>query len=322
MDWLTKDSSEYSKTQSKCLIADMPLWASVYGYTEYCSKVTGDTNIEHNCRCVIRSPYTVPQLLDHNNSLRGYVPYSFNFGNGKMPGGSSAVPMRMRAKWYVTLFHQKEVLEALAQSGPYAYHSDIKKVSLGVKYRFKWVWGGNPVSQQVVRNPCKTTQGSSGNRVPRSIQVVDPRYNTPELTIHAWDFRHGFFGRKAIKRMQEQPIPHDTFSAGYKRSRRDTEALQSSQEDHQKENLLFPVQQLKRVPPWETSQESQSEEETSQKQETLSQQLRDQLHKQRVMGEQLRSLLYQMQRVQQNQHINPMLLPKALALTSISHSAT
>nr|UGV44636.1 MAG: ORF1 [Torque teno virus] len=322
IDWLTKDSSEYSKTQSKCLIADMPLWASVYGYTEYCSKVTGDTNIEHNCRCVIRSPYTVPQLLDHNNSLRGYVPYSFNFGNGKMPGGSSAVPMRMRAKWYVTLFHQKEVLEALAQSGPYAYHSDIKKVSLGVKYRFKWVWGGNPVSQQVVRNPCKTTQGSSGNRVPRSIQVVDPRYNTPELTIHAWDFRHGFFGRKAIKRMQEQPIPHDTFSAGYKRSRRDTEALQSSQEEHQKENLLFPVQQLKRVPPWETSQESQSEEETSQKQETLSQQLRDQLHKQRVMGEQLRSLLYQMQRVQQNQHINPMLLPKALALTSISHSAT
>lgn len=239
IDWLSKKDMKYDKVQSKCLVADLPLWAASYGYLEFCSKSTGDTNIHMNARLLIRSPFTDPQLIVHTDPTKGFVPYSLNFGNGKMPGGSSNVPIRMRAKWYPTLFHQQEVLEALAQSGPFAYHSDIKKVSLGIKYRFKWIWGGNPVRQQVVRNPCKEPH-SSGNRVPRSIQIVDPKYNSPELTIHAWDFRRGFFGPKAIQRMQQQPTATEFFSAGRKRPRRDTEVYQSDQEKEQKESSLFP----------------------------------------------------------------------------------
>ena len=323
IDWLSKYDSVYSKTQSKCLIENLPLWASVYGYAEYCSKATGDTNIEQNCRVVIRSPFTNPQLLDHNNPLRGYVPYSINFGNGKMPGGSSQVPIRMRSKWYPTLFHQKEVLEAIAQAGPFAYHSDQMKVSLGMKYAFKWVWGGNPVSQQVVRNPCKDTGGSSGNRIPRSVQIVDPKYNTPELTIHAWDFRRGLFGPKAIKRMQTEPFPTELLSPGRKRYRRDTEALLPSQEEQQKENLFFlPVKQLRPIPPWEESDQTQSEEEgVQQETQTLSQQLQQQLKEQQLMGVQLRALYQQLQRVQQNTHIDPTFLPRGAGVTSLFQTA-
>lgn len=323
IDWVSKYDSVYSKTQSKCLIEGLPLWAAVYGYAEYCSKATGDTNIEQNCRVVIRSPFTNPQLLDHNNPLRGYVPYSINFGNGKMPGGSSQVPIRMRSKWYPTLFHQKEVLEAIAQAGPFAYHSDQMKVSLGMKYAFKWVWGGNPVSQQVVRNPCKDTGGSSGNRVPRSVQIVDPKYNTPELAIHAWDFRRGLFGPKAIKRMQTEPYPTELLSPGRKRYRRDTEALLPSQEEQQKENLFFlPVKQLRPIPPWEESDQTQSEEEgVQQETQTLSQQLQQQLKEQQLMGVQLRALYQQLQRVQQNTHIDPTFLPRGAGVTSLFQTA-
>nr|AZK35913.1 hypothetical protein ORF1 [Torque teno virus 1] len=202
-DSVSKSDSVYSKTQSKCLIEGLPPWAAVYGYAEYCSKATGDTNIEQNCRVVIRNPFTNPQPLDHNNPLKGYVPYSLNFGNGKMPGRSSQVPIRMRSKWYPTLFHQKEVLEAIAQGGPFAYHSDQMKASLGMKYAFKWVWGGNPVSQQVVRNPCRDTGVSSGNRVPRSVQIVDPKYNTPEPAIHAWDFRRACLAQKPLRECKQ-----------------------------------------------------------------------------------------------------------------------
>lgn len=323
IDWVSKCDSVYSKTQSKCLIENLPLWAAVYGYAEYCSKATGDTNIEQNCRVVIRSPFTNPQLLDHNNPLRGYVPYSINFGNGKMPGGSSQVPIRMRSKWYPTLFHQKEVLEAIAQAGPFAYHSDQMKVSLGMKYAFKWVWGGNPVSQQVVRNPCKDTGGSSGNRVPRSVQIVDPKYNTPELAIHAWDFRRGLFGPKAIKRMQKEPYPTELLSPGRKRYRRDTEALLPSQEEQQKENLFFlPVKQLRPIPPWEESDQTQSEEEgVQQETQTISQQLQQQLKEQQLMGVQLRALYQQLQRVQQNTHIDPTFLPRGAGVTSLFQTA-
>jgi hypothetical protein len=323
IDWVSKYDSVYSKTQSKCLIEGLPLWAAVYGYAEYCSKSTGDTNIEQNCRVVIRSPFTNPQLIDHNNPLRGYVPYSYNFGNGKMPGGSSLVPIRMRSKWYPTLFHQKEVLEAIAQSGPFAYHSDQMKVSLGLKYCFKWVWGGNPVSQQVVRNPCKDTGGSSGNRIPRSVQIVDPKYNTPELAIHAWDFRRGLFGPKAIKRMQTEPSSTELLSPGRKRYRRDTEALLPSQEEQQKENLFFlPVKQLRPIPPWEESDQTQSEEEGLQQEtQTLSQQLQQQLKEQQLMGVQLRALFQQLQRVQQNTHIDPTFLPRGAGVTSLFQTA-
>nr|AZK35949.1 hypothetical protein ORF1 [Torque teno virus 1] len=203
IDWVSKSDSVYSKTQSKCLIEGLPLWAAAYGYAEYCSKATGDTNIEQNCRVAIRSPFTNPQLLDPNNPLRGYAPYSLNFGNGKMPAGSSQVPTRMRSKWYPTLFHQKEVLEVIAQGGPFAYPSDQMKVCLGMKYAFKWVWGGNPVSQQVVRNPCKDSGVSSGNRVPPSVQIVDPKYNTPELATHAWDFRRACLGQKLLRECRQ-----------------------------------------------------------------------------------------------------------------------
>nr|UGV45592.1 MAG: ORF1 [Torque teno virus] len=317
IDWLSKKNMEYDKVQSKCLVADLPLWAAAYGYLEFCSKSTGDTNIHMNARLLIRSPFTDPQLIVHTNPNKGFVPYSLNFGNGKMPGGSSNVPIRMRAKWYPTLFHQQEVLEALAQSGPFAYHSDIKKVSLGIKYRFKWIWGGNPVRQQVVRNPCKEPH-SSGNRVPRSIQIVDPKYNSPEVTIHAWDFRRGFFGPKAIQRMQQQPTATEFLSAGRKRPRRDTEVYQSDQEKEQKESSLFPpVKLLRRVPPWEDSEQEQSGSQSSEEETaTLSQQLKQQLQQQRILGVKLRLLFNQIQKIQQNQDINPTLLPRGGDLAS------
>nr|UGV43545.1 MAG: ORF1 [Torque teno virus] len=296
------------------------IWLSPgsYGYLEFCAKSTGDQNIHMNARLLIRSPFTDPQLVVHTNPNKGFVPYSLNFGNGKMPGGSSNVPIRMRAKWYPTLFHQQEVLEALAQSGPFAYHSDIKKVSLGMKYRFKWIWGGNPVRQQVVRNPCKETH-SSGNRVPRSLQIVDPKYNSPELTFHTWDFRRGLFGPKAIQRMQQQPTTTDIFSAGRKRPRRDTEVYHSSQEGEQKESLLFPpVKLLRRVPPWEDSQQEESGSQSSEEEtQTVSQQLKQQLQQQRILGVKLRLLFNQVQKIQQNQDINPTLLPRGGDLASL-----
>nr|UGV44648.1 MAG: ORF1 [Torque teno virus] len=315
IDWLSKTDSRYDKTRSKCLIEKLPLWAAVYGYAEYCAKATGDSNIDMNARVVIRCPYTVPQMIDTSDPLRGFVPYSFNFGKGKMPGGSNEVPIRMRAKWYPCILHQKEVLEALGQSGPFAYHSDQKKAVLGLKYRFHWIWGGNPVFPQVVRNPCKDTQGSTGPRKPRSLQIIDPKYNTPELTIHAWDFRRGFFGPKAIKRMQQQPTDAELLPPGRKRSRRDTEVIQSSQE-RQKESLLFQQLQLqRRVPPWESSQGSQTETQSQKEQEgTLSQQLREQLQQQKLLGKQLREMFLQLHKIQQNQHVNPILLPRDQAL--------
>lgn len=73
IDWISKSDSEYSPVKSKCLLRDLPLWAMVHGYCDYCLKVTGHSSLFSEARVVIRCPYTYPQLLRHSNPNWGFV---------------------------------------------------------------------------------------------------------------------------------------------------------------------------------------------------------------------------------------------------------
>lgn len=306
IDYLTKDDTIFVKNKSKCEIQDMPLWAAFTGYTEFCAKYTGDSAIIYNARVLIRCPYTEPMLIDHSDPNKGFVPYSFNFGNGKMPGGSSNVPIRMRAKWYVNIFHQKEVLEAIVQSGPFGYKGDIKSAVLSMKYRFHWKWGGNPISKQVVRNPCSNSSSSAAHRGPRSVQAVDPKYVTPEVTWHSWDIRRGLFGKAGIKRMQQESDALYLPPGPLKRPRKDTNAQDP---EEQNESSGFRVQQ--RVPWVHSSQETQSSQEETQPQGSVQDQLLLQLREQRVLRLQLQQLATQVLKVQAGQGLHPLLSSQA-----------
>lgn len=303
IDWLTKGDTVYDPKKSKCLLSDFPLWAMCYGYPDYCRKQTGDSAVCYDTRVVIRCPYTYPQLLKHNDKQFGFVVYSENFGLGRLPGGNPNPPTRMRLHWYPNMFHQTEVLECIAQSGPFAYHGDERKTVLTLKYKFRWKWGGNPVFQQVLRDPC--TGGAVAphtSRHPRSIQVYDPKYQAPEYLFHKWDFRRGLFSTKGIKRVSEQPVHDEFFTGSGKRPKKDTNP--SPQEEEQKESSRFRVPELR---PWlPSSQETQSqseEEETAPK--TLEKQLQEQLQQQQLMGIQLRNVCLQLARVQAGHSLHP-----------------
>nr|UGV42918.1 MAG: ORF1 [Torque teno virus] len=306
IDYLTKSDSIYTKNKSKCEIFDLPLWAAFTGYAEFCSKFTGDTAIHLTARIVVRCPYTEPMLIDHSDPNRGFVPYSFNFGEGKMPGGSSKVPIRMRAKWYVNMFHQQEFMEAIVESGPFAYKGDIKSAVLSMKYRFHWKWGGNPISKQVVRNPCSNSTSSAGHRGPRSVQAVDPKYVTPEVTWHAWDIRRGLFGKAGIKRMQQESDALYIPPGPLKRPRRDTNAQDP---EEQNESSRFRVQQ--RLPWVHSSQETESSQEEIQAEGSVQDQLLLQLREQRVLRLQLQQLATQVLKVQAGQGLHPLLSSQA-----------
>lgn len=303
IDWLTKGDTVYDPKKSKCLLSDFPLWAMCYGYPDYCRKQTGDSAVYYDTRVVIRCPYTYPQLLKHNDKQFGYVVYSENFGLGRLPGGNPNPPTRMRLHWYPNMFHQTEVLECIAQSGPFAYHGDERKTVLTLKYKFRWKWGGNPVFQQVLRDPC--TGGAVAphtSRHPRSIQVYDPKYQAPEYLFHKWDFRRGLFSTKGIKRVSEQPVHDEYFTGSGKRPKKDTNP--SPQEEEQKESSRFRVPELR---PWlPSSQETQSQseqEETAPK--TIQEQLQEQLQQQQLMGIQLRNVCLQLARVQAGHSLHP-----------------
>uniref|UniRef100_A0AAU7SSP8 Capsid protein n=1 Tax=Alphatorquevirus homin3 TaxID=3048428 RepID=A0AAU7SSP8_9VIRU len=303
LDPITKEDAILNRKQAKVLLEDIPIWAALFGYTEFAAKYTGDSAISANYRLTIRSPYTDPMLLDRNNEDQGFVPYSKNFGNGKMPGGSSNVPLTMRIKWYPILFHQLELMEELVQSGPFAYKGDEKTCVLAIKYNFRWKWGGNPVSHQIVRNPCKG--GSGARREPRSIQAVDPKYVTPTLSFHSWDFRRGLFGKASIERMSRESETN-IYSTGppTKRPKRDTDPYDSQQEENSFSRHL-------QLQPWiHSSQEAQSEEET-QVPENLQEQLLQQLREQQQLRVHLQSLATQVLKIRAGYGIHPLLSSQA-----------
>lgn len=301
IDWLSKSDALYTKGQSKCEIFDLPLWAALNGYTEFCSKSTGDTAVHLNARLVIRCPYTYPMLVDHSNDLQGFVLYSKNFGEGKMPGGSSQVPIRMRIKWYPCLFHQQEVMEALVMSGPFAYKGDEKSCCLGIKYKFRFKWGGNPISKQVVRNPCRDSS-SSARRGPRSIQAVDPKHVTPAITWHSWDIRRGIFGRESIKRVLSESDAFSIPTGPPKRSKKDTEVQREDSDTVQQ-----PV-----LKPWiDSSQEAQSSQEESPPEGSIQDQLLQQLREQRLLRGHLQQLANQVLKVQAGHSLHPLLYSQA-----------
>nr|UYM03055.1 MAG: ORF1 [Anelloviridae sp.] len=303
LDPVTKEDAVLNRKQAKILLEDIPIWAALFGYTEFAAKYTGDSAISANYRLTIRCPYTDPMLIDTNNEDQGFVPYSKNFGNGKMPGGSSNVPLTMRIKWYPILFHQLELMEELVQSGPFAYRGDEKICVLAIKYNFRWKWGGNPVSHQIVRNPCKG--GSGTRREPRSIQAVDPKYVTPTLSFHSWDFRRGLFGKASIERMSKESETN-VYPTGppRKRPKRDTDPYDSQQEESSLSRHL-------QLQPWvHSSQEAQNEEET-QVPENLQEQLLQQLREQQQLRVHLQSLATQVLKIRAGYGIHPLLSSQA-----------
>nr|UGV43419.1 MAG: ORF1 [Torque teno virus] len=302
IDWITKGDTIYSETKSKCLLRDLPMWALCYGYADYVLKCTGISSIKNEARIVMRCPYTYPQLVKHSNDNFGFVVYSDNFGRGRMPGGDPVPSTRNRVHWYITITHQTEVLECISQTGPFAYHSDERKVVLTIKYNFRWKWGGNPVFQQILRDPCSGSSGSGPRRVPRSIQVDDPKYQTPEYIWHAWDFRRGLFSQKGIKRVSEQPTDVDLPTGRGKRPKRDTDGPQEQGQEEGSSSIRRVLQQ------WlHSSQEQSQESEEETAPTTLSQELQKQLKQQQLMGKQLRELSLQLAQVQAGGHLHPLL---------------
>nr|UGV42677.1 MAG: ORF1 [Torque teno virus] len=303
-DPCNKESFTYSPPQSKFLIENIQLWAAVSGYLDYCTKASKDESFKYNYRVLIQCPYTVPQLYIQTQPQRGYIPYSNNFGMGKMPNDSSVIPVRWRCRWYPALWNQQQVLEDIFMCGPFAYKGEQPSATLNTKYAFKWLWGGNRIFQQVVKDPCSHQQDQAvgPSRKPRAVQVFDPKYQAPEWTFHAWDLRRGLFGRQAIKRVSAKPTADEILSTGPKRPRLEVPAFEEGQE----KSLLF--RQRKHLL-WEETTEEETEAQSEEEQEEEEQQqLLRRLQQQRELGRGLRCLFQQLTRTQMGLHVDPQLL--------------
>nr|UGV42761.1 MAG: ORF1 [Torque teno virus] len=290
---IVKPDTQFTIPSCTYVLEDKPLWAMCFGYRDFIKSVKEkqDPDFE-NIVCII-CPYTVPPLYDDKNPLMGYVFYDTNFGNGKWLDGSGLVPVEMQSRWRPYLAFQTKVMTDIAMSGPFSYPDELKNTTINAKYKFRFKWGGNMIYQQTIKNPCTEGQDPHSYRHPRDVQVADPITVGPRYAFHQWDWRRGWLGDKALKRMLQKPLDFEFYPIAPKRPR------------------LFPPTEAEGEEKQEESSTSEEESILISQEETPTQllrvQLRKQLRDQRELRVQLKHLFHQVLKTQAGVHLNPLL---------------
>ena len=50
---------------------------------------------------------------------------------------------------------QLQVMHDITLTKPFSYKNDLVMTELATKYRFDFLWGGNMISEQIIKNPCR-----------------------------------------------------------------------------------------------------------------------------------------------------------------------
>lgn len=295
IDWCTKNDSQFRDLPGRLPIIDVPLYAAFLGYSDYCRKYYHDPGILKEVRVTIQCPYTKPPLYDKDNTDMGYVPYDYNFGDGKMPDGQGYIPIAYRFKWYPCMFHQQNFMNDLVQCGPFAYPGDQKNCVLACKYSFKFLFGGNPIPQQTIKDP-KTQPDfpvPGTGEFPSRVQVVNPRHLDEGALFRRWDIRRGWYSNRAIQRMQQKQKDADSIAGPPKRPRFEVPAADQEESSPSQERKL----ELWYGSTTEGETEAEVQEEETQ---TVQQQLHQQLREQRKLGKAINHIFKQLIKTQQH----------------------
>nr|UGV45366.1 MAG: ORF1 [Torque teno virus] len=302
IQWCSKPTTEFIDNQCYCVLEHVPLYAAFFGYIDFCSKNFKDANLYKNVRIVLITPYTKPMLFNKDKPNWGYVPYDYYFGQSKMPDGTSYIPEYYRFRWYANMFHQQNFIKSIVECGPFAYRGEHKSTTLTTKYRFDFLWGGNPIYQQTVKDPSKqpTFEVPGAGGIPRPIQIINPKHIDPSITFHRWDLRRGFFGPSAIKRMQKESTDALLPPTGAKRPRTEVPVAEP--------DAAFSSRERKHRA-WEesSSEETESEAEAQEETKTIQEQLQQQLSEQRRIRCGLQHMFQQLAKTQLHLNVPPIL---------------
>uniref|UniRef100_A0AAU8H642 Capsid protein n=1 Tax=Alphatorquevirus homin29 TaxID=3048427 RepID=A0AAU8H642_9VIRU len=307
--WCSEKTADVSTTKSKCIMKDLPLWCIFYGYVDWVIKSTGVSSAATDMRVMIISPYTEPALIG-STPEQGFVPVSDTFCNGDMPFLAPYIPIKWWVNWYPCIAHQKEVIEAIVNCGPFVPRDQTKpswEITLG--YKMNWKWGGSPLPSQAIDDPCQkpTHELPDPDRHPRMLQVSDPTKLGPKTVFHKWDWRRGMLSKRSIKRVQEDSSD-DEYVAGAlprKRNKLDTRTAGLQTPEKESYTLLQALQESGEESP-QSSQEQAPQEKEGQK-EALLEQLQLQKQHQRVLKRGLKLLLGDVLRLRRGVHWDPLL---------------
>ena len=190
-------------------------------------------------------------------------------------------------------------------SGPFAPKDTKPVMQLNMKYSFRFTWGGNPISTQIVKDPCTqpTFEIPGGGVIPRRIQVINPKVLGPSYSFRSFDIRRDMFSGSSLKRVSEQQETSEFLFSGGKRPRIDLPKYVPPEEDS---NIQERQQREQR--PWTSESESEAEAQEETQAGSVREQLQQQLQEQLQLRRGLKCLFEQLVRTQQGVHVDPCLV--------------
>nr|UHK03670.1 MAG: ORF1 [Torque teno midi virus]UHK03705.1 MAG: ORF1 [Torque teno midi virus]UHM26057.1 MAG: ORF1 [Torque teno midi virus] len=216
------------------VLQDRPLWLMLYGFISWLKKKKGDPGFLQNNYLMIRSPFIFPK----RGGPPDWIPIDKTFYLGQAPFNEYLTDTA-KTRWYPTLEHQQESINAIVQAGPFIPKLDNQTYDtweLHSKYTFYFKWGGSQLPDQDTADPSRQQQYVVPDKLQQAIQITDPQRQTKESILHSWDFRRGLITKRALKRMYEnlsadETVPSDTEDPPQKKSRGNAMPVTENQEE-------------------------------------------------------------------------------------------
>nr|UHM25968.1 MAG: ORF1 [Torque teno midi virus] len=186
---------------SHLVIANTPIWLSLWGLSSYIRKHLQDYNVLRSYIFVIQSPAI--SRLQTASTQTIYPIISSSFLNGKNPYNTDITPKHAEY-WYPTYYDQEEILNLICEAGPFVPKLERNREStweLAYHYCFYFKWGGPEITDQQVANPTNQQTWPEPYTDTTRLQISNPLKQDTDSMLHSWDFRRGIVTQKALERM-------------------------------------------------------------------------------------------------------------------------
>nr|UGV36069.1 MAG: ORF1 [TTV-like mini virus] len=253
-NWLEPDDPDL-------IYEGFPLWAILWGWTDWQVKYKKLTKVEESTILCIRTTFTYPEKTY-------IVPLDSHFVQGISPYEKESILPQDKNNWHPKLKYQQMSIENICKTGPGVAKTTTQSIEAHMYYRFYFKWGGCPNDLEQITDPGEQKHYPVPNKELQGPEIQDPNTD-PKQELYEFDFRRDIITSKAAKRIKKD--------SKY-------EKLSSTDSAMQLEPTT--TRTLQKIPTQIPSSTEEEEEET----QIQLQQLK---HKQRKLRKQLQQLIRQ-----------------------------
>lgn len=203
--WLTSVLSNQgwtTPTDLDLIITETPLYMCAFGFWDWIKQKKGKDAYFNNSMFVVRCK-AIKSITPTTQEVWPFIDPTFI--NSKLPFDET-LTQQQKDLWYPTCYNQVQTLNAFVESGPYVpKYSNLQSSTWQLPYTYTcyFKWGGQQITDQLVQDPKAQETYPTGPNLLQTVQVADPLKQTPETTLHPWDFRRGIITARALKRISD-----------------------------------------------------------------------------------------------------------------------